>query len=118
MVKYLDLEQSEGLTSCPRATPASSVNSTSVPHLLIESRLVVKRVCARALKRLLLFSQEVMSNSFATPCTIALQASLSVGFPRQEYRSGLPFPSPGDLSDPGIEPTSPALAGIFLLLSL
>jgi len=36
-----------------------------------------------------------------------------MGFPRQEYWSGLPFPSPGDIPDPGIEPTSPALAGGF-----
>ena len=36
-----------------------------------------------------------------------------MGFPRQEYWSGLPIPSPGDLADPGIEPTSPALAGGF-----
>ena len=36
-----------------------------------------------------------------------------MGFPRQEYWSGLPFPSPGDLSHPGIKPTSPALAGRF-----
>ena len=42
---------------------------------------------------------------------------LSVGFPRQEYRSGLPFPFPGDLPDPGIEPTSPALQVDALLLS-
>ena len=48
-----------------------------------------------------------MSNSFATPWTVALQAPLSMGFPRQEYWSGLPFPSPGDLPDPGIEPRSP-----------
>ena len=41
------------------------------------------------------------------------QAPLSMGFPRQEYWSGLQFPSPGDLSDPGIEPVSPALAGGF-----
>ena len=41
---------------------------------------------------------------FATPWTVAYQAPLSVGFSRQEYWSGLPFPSPGDLSDPGIEP--------------
>ena len=41
------------------------------------------------------------------------QAPLSVGSPRQEYWSGLPFPSPGDLPDPGIELTSPALAGGF-----
>ena len=41
------------------------------------------------------------------PWTVAHQASSSMGFSRQEYRSGLPFPSPGDLSDPGIEPGSP-----------
>ena len=47
--------------------------------------------------------------TFATPWTIALEAPLSVGFSRQEYWSGLPFPSPGDLPNPGIEPASPAL---------
>ena len=41
------------------------------------------------------------------------QAPLCMGFFRQEYRSGLPFPSPGDLPDPGIEPVSPALADRF-----
>ena len=46
---------------------------------------------------------------FATPWTVAYQAPLSMGFSRQEYWSGLPFPSPGDLPDPGIEPGSPAL---------
>ena len=46
---------------------------------------------------------------FATPCTAAHQAALSMGFSRQEYWSGLPFPSPGDLPNPGIEPGSPAL---------
>ena len=46
---------------------------------------------------------------FATPWTVAYQASLSVGFSRQEYWSGLPFPYPGDLPDPGIEPRSPSL---------
>jgi len=44
-----------------------------------------------------------------TPWTVAHQASLSTGFSRQEYWSGLPFPSPGDLPDPGIKPRSPAL---------
>ena len=44
-----------------------------------------------------------------TPWTAAHQAPLSMGFSRQEYRSGLPFPSPGNLPDPGIEPRSPAL---------
>ena len=56
-----------------------------------------------------------MSNSFVT-WTIAHQASLSMGFPRQEYWSGFPFPSSGDLPHPGTEPVclvSPALAGRF-----
>ena len=46
---------------------------------------------------------------FATPWTVAYLAPLSMGFSRQEYWSGLPFPSPGDLPYPGIEPGSPAL---------
>ena len=46
---------------------------------------------------------------FATPWTVACQAPLSMGFSRQEYWSGLPFPSPGDLPNPGIEPGSPTL---------
>ena len=46
---------------------------------------------------------------FATLWTIAYQASPSMGFSRQEYWSGLPFPSPGDLPDPGIEPRSPTM---------
>ena len=45
---------------------------------------------------------------FVTPWTVAYQASPSMGFSRQECWSGLPFPSPGDLPDPEIEPTSPA----------
>ena len=47
-----------------------------------------------------------MSNSFANPWTVALQDPLSMGFLRQEYWRGLPFLSPGELPDPGIEPTS------------
>ena len=46
---------------------------------------------------------------FVTPWTVAYQTSPSMGFSRQEYQIGLPFPSPGDLPDPGIEPGSPAL---------
>ena len=46
---------------------------------------------------------------FATPCTVAPQAPLSMGFSRQEYWSGLPCPPPGDLPSPGIEPRSPTL---------
>ena len=50
---------------------------------------------------------------FATPWSVACQASLSMGFTRLEYWSGLPLPFPGDLPNPGIEPESPALAGKF-----
>ena len=50
---------------------------------------------------------------FTTPWTVAHQAPLSIGFSRQAYRTRLPFPTPGDLSDPGIKPESPALAGRF-----
>ena len=46
---------------------------------------------------------------FAAPQTVVYQAPVSMGFSRQEYWSGLPFPSPEDLPDPGIEPRSPAL---------
>ena len=52
---------------------------------------------------------------FRTPWTIACQAPLSVGFSWQEYWSGLPVPSPGDLSDPGIKPRSPTLQADSLL---
>ena len=52
---------------------------------------------------------------FVIPWTVALQVPLSMGFLRQEYCSGLPFPSPGNLSYPGIEPTSPALPGGFFI---
>ena len=63
--------------------------------------------CAQSLSRVRLF---------ATPWTVALQASLFMGSSRQEYWSWLQFPTPGDLPDPGITPISlvaPALAGEF-----
>ena len=69
------------------------------------------RVCAKSLQS---------CSTLATPWTVACQAPLSLGFSRQQYWSGLPFPSPGDLPDPGIEPTflkSPALACGFFTTS-
>ena len=54
-----------------------------------------------------------MSNPFATPWTVACQTLLSMGFSMQEYWSGWPFPSPGNLSNPGIKSTSSASAGGF-----
>ena len=56
--------------------------------------------------------------TLASPRTVAYQAPLSMGFPRQEYWSGLPFPSPGNLPDPGIRPVFPALVGRFVATSI
>ena len=70
-------------------------------HLHVESKVKVK-----SLSRVRLF---------ATPWTVAYQDSPSMGFSRQEYWSGLLFPSPGDIPDPGIEPGSPALWADALL---
>ena len=55
----------------------------------------------------------VPAPSCMTPSTVAHQVPLSTGFSRQEFWSGFPFPCPEDLPDPGIEPTSTALAGGF-----
>ena len=56
-----------------------------------------------------------MPDSFVTPWTVTHQY-LSMVYPRQEYWSGFPFPSPGDLPDPRIQPTSPALANGFFII--
>ena len=74
--------------------------------------------CIPPRKTFLLFETCVLSRVwlFSNPWTVAHQTPLSVEFSRQDYRSGLPLPLPGDLSDPGIELTSPAafaLAGGF-----
>ena len=59
--------------------------------------------------------RSVVSDSSVTPWTIFHQAPLSIEFSMQEYWSGLPFPYPGDLSDPGMKPVSPPLAREFSL---
>ena len=59
-------------------------------------------------------SCSVVSDFFAAPWTVAHQAPTSMEFSRPEYWSGLPFPSPGDLSDARIEPGSPALQAVSL----
>ena len=53
---------------------------------------------------------------FVTPWTVAYKAPLSMGFSRQEYWRGLPFPSPGDLPNPGIEPWVSSIAGRFFTI--
>ena len=63
----------------------------------------MEAICLNSL--LLLFCCSLVSNSFATPWSVVHQAPVSVGFSRQEYWSGLPFPPPGDLPNPGMELT-------------
>ena len=65
----------------------------------------------------ILFSHKGMAKSFVTPWTVAYQAPLSMQFSRQEYWSGLPFPSAGNLPDPAIKPVSPTLQADSLPLS-
>ena len=62
-----------------------------------------------------LFSPQVVSDSFVTSWTVDRQPPLTMGFPRQEFWSGLPFPSPGDLPNPGVKPVSTALQADFIL---
>ena len=75
-----------------------------------------KNVCVCVHVCLYAFNHSVVSDTFANPWTIVCQAAPSTGFPRQEYCSLLPFLSPEDLPNPGIEPkslVSPAVAGRF-----
>ena len=74
-------------------------NKQSHPQKLADN-LIIMKVKVKSLSHVRLF---------VTPWTVAYKASPFMGFSRQEYWSGLPFPSPGDLSDPGFEPGCPAL---------
>ena len=74
------------LLSCEASLYCSHLDIEYQPNLVMYTPLVS-------------FSHKVVSNSFVNPWTVAHQAPLSMGFPRQEYWSGLPFPSPGDLPD-------------------
>ena len=85
--------------------------SFSTPWLWVQRTQLLVYVCMCTLSGIRLF---------AAPLTVACQAPLFMEFPRQEYWSRLPFPTPGDPPDPGIEPTflaSPALAGRFFTTS-
>ena len=73
-------------------------------------------LCRIASIELLSCIAKVVSDSFVTPWTIACKVPLSMQFPRHEYCNGLPFPSPGDLPDPGIEPVNPSPALSVLCL--
>ena len=75
-------------------------NNVFMLSFYIEGSILLMLIC-------LLFVPFKIMN-FVTPWAVPCQASLSMGFPRQEYLSGLPLPSPGDLPKPGIKPGSPA----------
>ena len=62
--------------------------------------------------RIVIFGCSVVSNSSVTPMSVVCQPPVSMGFPRQEYWSGLPFPTPGDLPNPGSEPAFPVSAAL------
>ena len=91
-------EQSRNNTIALRQGLGSTSSDTH--NNSFELFIKLKKVKVKSLGRVCLF---------ATPWTVAHQAPLSMGFSRQEYWSGLPFPSPGDLPNPGIKPRSPAL---------
>ena len=83
-----------------------------VHDLNCSSRFIGINGCQNLSNCCFLFSHEVVSDSFMTPWTVAHLSPLSLGFARQEYWNGLPFPPPGDLPNPGIKPmslVSPAL---------
>ena len=90
--------------------PLSSgrISSPSFPEILSLYPQELFSLRNKPLSAVLQFSSQVVSDCFATPWTVAHQAPLSMGFPRQKYWSGWPFPTPGNLSNPGIEPKSSA----------
>ena len=97
---------------------------TVADFIFLGSKIAADDDCSHEIKRCLLLGRKVKVKVkslscvrlLATPWTVACQAPPSMGFCRQEYWSGLPFPSPGDLPYPGIEPGSPALAGRFFTI--
>ena len=88
----------------------SSLLPSSSPFLFIKVG-VIQRIQSKVMDRMCSVPQS--SLTLVTPGTVAHQAPLSMGFPRQEYWNGLPFPTQMDLPNPEIEPVSPALAGGF-----
>ena len=90
-------------------------------HISFFGTMICSAIPLANLEATCLFSSLLLGSSvlnhvwpFATPWTVAHKAPLSMGFPRQEYWSGLPLPSPGDKHDPGIKLVSPASAGRVL----
>ena len=93
---------------------------TSLVAQMVKCMSTMRETWVQALGQEDLLEKEMTTHSsilaWKIPWTRACQTPLCVGFPRQEYWSGLPFPSPGDLPDPGLEPVSPALSGRFFTI--
>jgi len=89
-----------------RSRPAFVTKEVDLGQAMKTLWTLVPLPVKRERKKVKLFSRVWL---FVTPWTIAYQAPLSMGFSRQEYWSGLPLPSPGDLPDPGIKPRFPTL---------
>ena len=109
------------ISECPR-NPPSLVSSTADP-VSTESHITYKRPAGHILVSYHVFVLSHFSpvRLFTTPSTVVHKAPLSMGFSRQEYRSGLPCPPPGDLPNPGTEPASlmsPSLASGFFTTSM
>ena len=103
-------------TTFLRLTPSLATPPKDIFYLLLFQAVTFQIIIIIILIMSMLFSHWVVSDSFAW--TAALQAPWSREFSRQEYWSGWPLPSPGDLSDPGIKPTSPALSDGFFTTKL
>ena len=101
--------------TCPVGLPTPK-GRIYIPHIWERQELLYKATLARKINKGLNYTSEIgltmiaaITSNSATPWTVVRQAPLSMRFSRQECLSGLPFPSSGDLPDPGIKPRSPAL---------
>ena len=97
-----------------QSTSSSSSNRESCDACITKSSQRVVHACMCVC----MFSRLVMSDSFCNPMDCSPQAPLSLEFSRQECWSRLPFPSPGDLPNPGVEPTAPAASSAMQAYSL
>ena len=96
-----------GLALCHELSPSQE----SLGHEGVRCELASGHIPLNSGRTLLTFKVKLLSHVqlFATPWTVAYQDPPSLGFSRKEYWGGLPFPSPGDLPNPGIKPGPPAL---------
>ena len=85
----------------PKSSQSEKESSVTI-HSTVNMEFLLKNIFPNV-------NLSVVFDFFATPRAVACQVPLSIEFSRQEYWSGLPFPSPGDLSDPGIKAGTPAL---------